>query len=95
MAVLLGITDSSRCPLSVKAVHNACKARFVTDSPEVDMSYFPQPANGMDCDNTLKRITGENACKEYGTTRPDSASGPDKICIRSSIKWDLWGTKLS
>jgi hypothetical protein len=95
VAELLEGAESTKCPLSVETVYEAYKARFETESPEVDMSHFPPPVNGMDCDNILKPITGEEVSKALKRTRPDSASGPDKIDIRSIRKWDPRGIKLA
>lgn len=95
VAEILEGAESSRCPLSVEAVYDAYKSRFETDSPEVDMSHFPPPDNGMDCDNILKPITGEEVYKAFMKTRPDSASGPDRIDMRSIRKWDPRGNTLA
>jgi hypothetical protein len=95
VAELLEGAESTKCPLSVETVYEAYKARFETESPEVDMSHFPPPVNGMDCDNILKPITGEEVYKAVRKTRPDSASGPDKIDVRSIRKWDPRGIKLA
>lgn len=93
--IILDDAPSGGCPIPTREVEETYMGRFGAVSPEVNLDDLPKPETLMDSNVILETITPAEVCKAIYGMKIDSASGPDKVEVKTIRKADPAGTIMS